>query len=62
LVWMHKSLKEELGEVINARAAEHGIQNFLEMVADETVATTEEEVLEYLTRVNHPALALPALF
>ncbi len=61
LVWMHKSLKQELGEVINERAAEHGIENFIDMVADETVASTEEEVLEFITSVNHPALTMPGL-
>jgi acetyl-CoA synthase len=62
LVWMHKSLKEEMKEEINKRAAEHGLQNFVDLVADETVATTEEQVLEYITGVNHPALSMPALF
>jgi len=62
LVWMHKSLKEELADVINARAAEHGIENFVDMVADETVANTEEEVMNYLATVNHPALSMPSLF
>ncbi len=62
VVWMHKSLKEELRDAINARAAEHGIQNFVDMIADETVATTEEQVLEFITKVNHPALSMPALF
>ncbi|MBU1910411.1 MAG: CO dehydrogenase/CO-methylating acetyl-CoA synthase complex subunit beta, partial [Verrucomicrobia bacterium] len=62
VVWMHKSLKEELRDVINARAAEHGIQNFADMIADETVATTEEQVLEFITKMNHPALSMPALF
>jgi acetyl-CoA synthase len=62
LVWINKSLKEEIGEVINERAAEHGIENFIDMVADETVATTEEEVLKFITGANHPALTMPALF
>ncbi|MBU1692773.1 MAG: CO dehydrogenase/CO-methylating acetyl-CoA synthase complex subunit beta [Verrucomicrobia bacterium] len=62
VVWMHKSLKEELRDVINTRAAEHGIQNFADMIADETVATTEEQVLEFITKMNHPALSMPALF
>ena len=47
---------------IYRRAAEHGLENFVELVADETVATTEEQVLEYITRVNHPALSMAALF
>ena len=62
IVWMHKSLKEEMAEVLNARAAEQGIENFLDMIADETVATTEEEVFEFISSVNHPALSMPALF
>ena len=62
IVWMHKSLKEEMAEVLNARAAEQGIDNFLDMIADETVATTEVEVLEFISSVNHPALSMPALF
>ncbi len=32
------------------------------MIADETVATTEEEVLEHLTRMDHPALTMPSMF
>jgi acetyl-CoA synthase len=62
LVWITRSLKEELGEIINQRAAEHGIENFIDMIADETVATTEEEVLEFISGKNHPALTMPALF
>ena len=62
LVWMHKALKDQLGSLINKLAAEEGIENFIDMVADETVATTEEEVLEHLTRMNHPALTMPSMF
>jgi len=62
VVWMHRSLKDEIGAAVNARAAEHGIENFIDLVADETVATTEEEVLDFITKVNHPALSMPALF
>jgi len=62
LVWMHKGLKEELGDTINALVAEKGIENFIDKVADETVAITEEQVLEYITAHNHPALFMPSLF
>ncbi len=62
LVWMHKSLKDQIGDEINALAAEHGIENFIDMVADETIANTEEEVLAHISSVNHPALSMPALF
>jgi acetyl-CoA synthase len=32
------------------------------MIADETVGTTEEEILPFLTEKNHPALTMPSLF
>lgn len=62
LVWMHKTLKETMREVINQRAEELGVPNFLDKVADEDVGSTEEETLEFLMKVNHPAMSMPALF
>lgn len=61
LVWMPKELKEEVGPLIEKRAKELGLEDFLNKIADETVATTEEEVLAYMQQVNHPALSLSAL-
>ena len=58
LVWMPKSLKEEIGEMINTTAKELGYDDFVNKIADETVAQTEEEVVEYLQKVNHPALTV----
>jgi acetyl-CoA synthase len=58
LVWMPKMLKEEIAERFNARAKEIGIPNLLEMIADETVGTTEEEILPFLQEKGHPALTL----
>lgn len=62
IVWMHKSLKNEMGDIINKMAAEHGIENFTDMIADETAAVTEEETLEFIMSKNHPALSMPPLF
>jgi acetyl-CoA synthase len=62
IVWMNKALKEELEPIIREIAEREGIEGFFDMIADETVATTEEEVLEYITKKNHPALSLPPLF
>lgn len=58
LVWMPKSLKEEIAERFNAGAEEIGIPNLLEMIADETVGTTEEEILPFLQEKGHPALSM----
>ena len=44
LVWMPKMLKEEIAERFKARAKEMGIPDLLDMIADETVGTTEEAI------------------
>jgi acetyl-CoA synthase len=62
LVWMPKGLKEEIRERFEARAKEMGIPDLLDRVADETVATTEEEVLSFITAKDHPALKMDPLF
>ena len=58
LVWMPKSLKEEIAERFNARAEELGIPDLLDRIADETVGTTEEEILPFLQEKEHPALTM----
>jgi len=32
------------------------------MIADETSATTEEEVLEFITKAGHPATTMEPMF
>lgn len=58
LVWMPKALKEEMREQLQQRAAEIGQPDLVDKICDETIATTEEEVFEYLTKVGHPAVAM----
>jgi acetyl-CoA synthase len=58
LVWMPRSLKEEIGERFNARAKEIGIPNLMDMIADEEIGTTEEEILPFLQEKGHPALTM----
>ncbi len=58
IVWMPKQLKEELSEVFTKRATEVGEPDLLEKIADETVATSEEEVLNYITEKGHPAVSM----
>lgn len=58
LVWMPKALKEELRETLQKRADELDKPDFVDMIADETVANSEEEVLEFLQKVGHPAIEM----
>ncbi len=62
LVWMPKMLKEEIMDRLKKLAEGIGIPNFPEMIADETIGTTEDEILPFLTEKGHPALSLPSLF
>ena len=61
LVWMPKILKEEIADRFKTRAEELGIPNLLDMIADETVGVTEEEVLPFLEEKGHPALTMESL-
>jgi len=61
MVWMPKSLKEEIADRLKARAEEIGIPDLPDMIADETVGTTEEEVLPFLEAKGHPALKMDPL-
>jgi acetyl-CoA synthase len=58
LVWMPKMLKEEVRPRFEVRAREVGIPDLLERIADETVGTTEEEIMTYLAEKQHPALTM----
>ena len=64
IVWMPTALKEEVGESLASRAEEAGLngKEFLGMIADETTATTEEEVLDFLSKSGHPALTMDPMF
>ena len=62
LVWMPKRLKEEIRDRFTQRAADIGEPDLLDKIADETIATTEEEVLAYITQKNHPVLTMEPLF
>ena len=62
IVWMPKELKDDVAERLNKTAKElYGIENFTDMVADETVTTDGEELLAWLTEKNHPVLGMESL-
>ena len=59
IVWMPKDLKEQVAERLNETAKElYGIDNFTDMIADETVTTDPEELVAFLTEKGHPALGM----
>ena len=60
IVWMPKELKEAVRERLNATALElYGVENFTDMIADETVCTDDpEELMNFLAEKGHPVLSM----
>ena len=61
MVWMPKSLKEELKEKIEIRGKELGIPDLYDRIADETIGVTEEDIMPFLTEKKHPALEMESI-
>ena len=61
LVWMPKALKEFYADRFRLRAEAEGCPGLLDQIGDETVATTGEELLEYMSGNGHPALEMESI-
>ena len=62
IVWMPKELKDDVAERLNKTAKElYGIDNFIDMVADETICTECDALMDFLTEKNHPVLSMEPL-
>ena len=62
IVWMTKNLKERLAEYFKIRCEEEGVPDFLDQIADESVAEDSEKLMEFLSSVKHPALEMDPMF
>ena len=59
IVWMPKELKDDVAEKLNKTAKElYGVDNFADMICDDSIATDVNEVLAFLESKNHPALKM----
>jgi len=61
IVWMTKELKEGLGDRLKKKCQELGIPDLIDKIADETNATTSEELVAFLRKSGHPALEMEAV-
>ncbi|OGP51984.1 MAG: CO dehydrogenase/CO-methylating acetyl-CoA synthase complex subunit beta [Deltaproteobacteria bacterium RBG_13_43_22] len=61
MVWMPKQLKEELRDRLIKRGEEMGYPNLIDMIADETVGMTEDEILPWLQEKGHPAVSMESI-
>ena len=59
IVWMPKALKEQVADRVNATAKElYGIDNFCDMIGDESIAEDPETLMSFLTEKGHPVLGM----
>ncbi len=60
IVWLPKLLKDQMRERLDATVLEmYGVENFTDMIADETICTEDPEaLLNYLSEVGHPVLGM----
>jgi acetyl-CoA decarbonylase/synthase complex subunit beta/acetyl-CoA synthase len=61
LVWMPSPLKDELKNRLIQKLVKKGLLDLFDKIADETKAMTIEELMVYLEKVGHPALAMKPL-
>ena len=62
IVWLPKALKDQVKDRLNESAFElYGIENFADMIADETVTEDMEELYAFLTEKGHPVLGMEPL-
>jgi acetyl-CoA decarbonylase/synthase, CODH/ACS complex subunit delta len=58
IVWMPSDLKQELREDFEAIGKRLGMDNFLDLIADETTGIDTASVRAHMEKVNHPALTM----
>jgi acetyl-CoA synthase len=58
IVWMPKILKEQMKELLIERVNDLNIPDFVDKIADDSMAKTIDELLEFLKKVDHPALKM----
>ena len=62
IVWMPKALKDQVAEKVNQSAKElYGVDNFCDMIGDETITEDAEALMNYLSEKGHPVLGMDPL-
>ncbi|HEC34585.1 MAG TPA: CO dehydrogenase/CO-methylating acetyl-CoA synthase complex subunit beta [Chloroflexi bacterium] len=62
IVWMSSFLKESMAEELAAVCEREGDPDLLDKIADETICTDVEGLLQFLEEKGHPALTMPPMF
>lgn len=62
VVWMSSILKEQMAEQLQAVAEREGDSELIDKIADASICTEVEPLVEFLTEKGHPALEMPPIF
>jgi acetyl-CoA synthase len=62
VVWMPKALKDEIADRLKARLDAIGKPELFDKIATEEDAEDPEALVEFLQKVEHPALTMASLF
>ena len=62
VVWMSKVLKETMADEFRAVAEREGDPDLLSRIADDTTATTVDELMAFMAEHEHPALVMDPMF
>jgi acetyl-CoA synthase len=62
IVWMSSFLKDSMVEEFKVVAEREGIPDLLDRIADETVCTEVDGLLEFLAEKEHPAMTMEMMF
>jgi len=62
IVWMTKQLKEEVAERMKPQLEKEGLADLWDKIATEEEAEMPDQLVEYLTKVSHPAIEMESLF
>ncbi|MEI7832513.1 MAG: acetyl-CoA decarbonylase/synthase complex subunit alpha/beta [bacterium] len=58
IVWMPRELKESLKEDLELIGKRLGIENYADLIADETIGSDTASISAYMAKVKHPALSM----
>ena len=62
VIWMSSFLKESMAEELAEVAEREGIPDLIDRIADETICTEVDGLIEHLTAKEHPALTMEIMF
>jgi acetyl-CoA synthase len=62
IVWMTKQLKDEVADRLKPQLEKEGLAELWDKIATEKDAEMPDQLVEYLSKVGHPALEMESLF